>query len=104
MSTKMAPTSVPKAGDNRSAGWRASGNVLHRLFENQADTRPHALAVICGGGELTYGGLGTRAHPPPRPPRRRGGRRGPRLAPPLSTSVAASLSFLAIPPARAAHR
>src|SRR5258708_3109201 len=84
MSTKMAPTSVPKAGDNRSARWRASGNVLHRLFENQADTRPHALAVICGGGAPPFGGVEKRAHPPPPPPRRPGGAPRPRPAPPPS--------------------
>ncbi len=99
----MAPTSVPKAGDNRSARWRASGNVLHRLFENQADTRPHALAVICGGEQLTYGELETRANRLARHLRRRGVRRGSRVALLLSRSVDAYVTLLAILKAGAAY-
>jgi amino acid adenylation domain-containing protein len=31
--------------------------LLHELFEHQADARPARLAVICGGDSLTYGQL-----------------------------------------------
>jgi non-ribosomal peptide synthetase component F len=31
--------------------------LLHELFEHQADLRPARLAVICGGDSLTYGQL-----------------------------------------------
>ncbi len=35
--------------------------TLHDLLDEQAERRPDALAVICGGREITYAGLASRA-------------------------------------------
>lgn len=39
-----------------------SGQPVHRQIEHQADTRPHATAVISGDIELSYGELNQRAN------------------------------------------
>ena len=35
---------------------------MHQLFERQAERTPDAIAVTCGGGQLTFGELNTRSN------------------------------------------
>jgi non-ribosomal peptide synthetase-like protein len=39
-----------------------AAECLHELFEGQADTRGEAVAVVCGGRELSYSALESRAN------------------------------------------
>ncbi|SEU31632.1 non-ribosomal peptide synthetase [Stigmatella erecta] len=50
-------TSGPGGGQ-----WQASVSFIHALFEDQADTRPEAIAVRSEQGHLTYGQLEARAN------------------------------------------
>ncbi len=49
-----------------------SDSCLHQLFEDQAARTPEAVALIFGGGQLTYGELNARANQLARLMRRRG--------------------------------
>jgi len=52
----------PPAGTGDLAAAAPDDPCVHRLFEQQAESRPEALAVVCGGESLTYSQLNERAN------------------------------------------
>src|SRR5437762_1977767 len=89
-----------------SETWQAASpgtEVLHAIFEGQADARPEALAVVFGGEQTTYGGLESRANRLARHLWRRGVGRGSVVAMLLPRSVDAYAALLGILKAGAAY-
>src|SRR5438445_310142 len=78
-------------------------NVLHAIFEVQADARPEAAAVVFGGEQTTYGNLEVRANRLARHLRRRGVGRGSVVAMLLPRSLDAYAAILGILKAGAAY-
>ncbi|ASU58915.1 non-ribosomal peptide synthetase [Nocardiopsis dassonvillei] len=48
--------------DRNSSGRLLTPPLLHRLFQDQAEQSPEAVAVVCGGDRLSYAGLEARAN------------------------------------------
>ena len=77
--------------------------VLHRIFETQAQIRPDAIAVEFGCDSITYRRLDARANQISRYLRARGARRGSIVALAIARSIDAYASILGILKAGAAY-
>jgi non-ribosomal peptide synthetase-like protein len=77
--------------------------LLHELFERQADTRPGATAMFCGGARMTYGTLERRSNQVARLLRERGVRRGDCVGLWLPRSMEVLVGLLGILKAGAAY-
>src|SRR6266851_8936683 len=82
---------------------RLRDEVLHEIFETQADARPEAVAVVFGREETTYAELESRANRLARHLRGRGVGRGSIVATLLPRSVDAYAALLGILKAGAAY-
>src|SRR5712671_1122812 len=78
-------------------------DVLHEIFEAQADARPEAVALAFGRENLTYADLERRANGLARHLRNRGVRGGARVAMLLPRSVEAYVALVGILKAGAAY-
>ena len=81
----------------------ARSELLHHLFEAQADERPNAIALACGTGRLTYNELEQAANQLARHLRVGGAGRGAFVALLLPRSMEIHLALLAILKAGAAY-
>ena len=86
--------------DRRTAN---SSLILHRIFEDQAEARPNAVAVVFGRDTITYAELDARANRLARYLRRRGVSRGDAVAMMVPRSIDAYASILGILKAGAAY-
>ena len=77
--------------------------LLHELFEQQAEARPDSIALVCGGQRMTYGELERRANQLARFLRSRGVRRGDCVGLWLPRSMDAYVALLGILKAGAAY-
>src|SRR6266566_960760 len=82
---------------------RLRDEVLHEIFEAQADARPEAVAIVFGREETTYAELESRANRLARHLRSRGVGRGSIVAMLLPRSVDAYAALLGILKAGAAY-
>src|SRR5262245_58965517 len=78
-------------------------DLLHTIFETQADVRPGSVAVICGRETTTYGDLESRANRLARYLRHLGVRRGSAVGMLLQRGADAYGALLAILKAGAAY-
>ena len=78
-------------------------DLLHELFERQADTRPDGIALVCAGQSLTYREVECRANQLAHLLRSRGVRRGDCVGLWLPRSLDAYVTLLAILKAGAAY-
>ena len=96
-----------KEADKNSADVRdmelLQPGLLHELFERQADTRPGATAMLCGGARMTYGTLERRSNQVARLLRERGVRRGDCVGLWLPRSMDVLVGLLGILKAGAAY-
>ncbi|MGA3180997.1 MAG: Pls/PosA family non-ribosomal peptide synthetase [Verrucomicrobiota bacterium] len=89
--------------DNTAAKRKLQPGLLHELFEHQADLRPEAVALVCAGGQMTYGELERRANQLARALRQQGVGRGDRVGLWLPRSMEAHVALLGILKAGAAY-
>src|SRR6266576_6926749 len=82
---------------------RLRDEVLHQMFEAQADARPEAVAIVFGREETTYAELESRANRLARHLRGRGVGRGSIVAMLLPRSVDAYAALLGILKSGAAY-
>ncbi len=78
-------------------------NLLHEVFEGQADTRPEAVAIIMAGGRVTYAELERRSNRLAHYLQKRGLKKGSLVAILLSRSLEAYVAILATLKAGAAY-
>ena len=77
--------------------------LLHELFEQQADVHPESIALVCGEQRMTYGELERQANQLARFLRGRGVRRGDHVGLWLPRSLDAHIALLGILKAGAAY-
>lgn len=80
-----------------------TSRILHRIFEERAESAPDAIAVVFGRNEITYGDLDARANRLARYLRRRGVNHGDKVAMMVPRSIDAYASILGILKAGAAY-
>src|SRR6266446_4637130 len=101
----MAPHSLTACSGSRPqvADDEAIPELLHQLFERQAEAHPNHIALVCVGEQLTYGELERRANQFARLLRRRGIGRGECVGLWLPRSLDAYWAVLGILKAGAAY-
>ena len=94
---------APVASSREAPGTEARSDLLHEIFEAQADARPDAVAVVFGPQRRTYADLEEKANRLARHLRDRGVERGSLVAMVLHRSIDTYAALLGILKAGAAY-